>query len=48
MVSNTVETGFWRGVLTFLIRCSGCLDAYVKRDNGKYRLFCQMGQGRQS
>jgi hypothetical protein len=47
MVSNTLEMGFRCGVLTFLIKRSGCLDAYIKRDDRKYCLFCQMGQGRQ-
>jgi hypothetical protein len=47
MVNNTLGTGLRRVVLTFLIRCSGCLDAYIKQDDRKYRLFCQMGQGRQ-
>ena len=47
MVSNTLGTRFRCDVLTFLIRHSGCLDAYIKQDNRKYCLFCQMGQGRQ-
>ena len=44
-VSNTLGTGLRCGVLTFPIRRSGCLDDHIKWDNGKYRLFCQMGQG---
>ena len=47
MVSNTIGTGLGHAILTFPIRCSGCLDAYVQWDNRKYHLFCQMGQGRQ-
>ena len=44
-VSNTLGTGRRHGVLTFPIRCFSCLDDHIKWDNGKYRLFCQMGQG---
>ncbi len=43
MVSNTLRMGLGNGVLMFQIRCTSCLDAYIKWDYRQYCLLCQMG-----